>query len=222
MCRSFVFLILLIFNLNLLFSQDEIVFMSGDIQKAKVLEVGMDVIVYKKFENLSGPSYTVKKNQVFMIKYENGSKDVFGSEASAPKSPGEKTISEIVDDAVNAVVNPSPSSTPAVIYFYRPGRFYGSPNEIIVGTFIPDEVIVKLRNGYWYKSDYFYTGQREFVTGIFSINEQKLNLNIEPGNTYYIRCSVMKGLGMQSQIELVDPETATIEMKGLKEQRIPK
>jgi hypothetical protein len=209
-------------NLSLLRSQDEITFRTGDIQKARILEVGIDVIVYKKFENLNGPSYTIKKDQVFMIKYENGSKDVFEADKPAAKAAGEKTISEIVDEAIDAAIATPPGGAPAVIYFYRPSKVMGGPNEIIVGTFVPDEVIVELRNGYWYKSDYVYTGQREFVTGIFSINEKKLNVNIEPGKTYYFRCSIMKGMGMQAQIEVVDEETASREMNGLKEQKIPK
>jgi hypothetical protein len=138
-----------------------------------------------------------------MIKYENGTKDVFGTEKSGVAAP--------ID------VNAS-SGTPAVIYFYRPSKFMGSSPEIIVGTFVPDEVIVDLRNGHWYRSEYIHTGQREFVTGIYAIKEEKLKVNIEPGKIYYIRCSIMKGMGLQSQLEMVDEETGKMEMKGLKEQ----
>jgi hypothetical protein len=45
-----------------------------------------------------------------------------------------------------------------------------------------------------------------------------MNVSIEPGATYYIRCSIMKGMGLQSQLEMVDEETAKKEMNGLKEQ----
>jgi hypothetical protein len=184
-------------------SQDEITFRTGETLRAKILEIGSEDIIYKKTENLSGPSYAVKKNQVFMIKYENGSKDVFGAEKSGAAAP--------------LTVIPS-SGTPAIIYFYRPSKLIGSSPEIIVGTFIPDEVIVKLRNGHWFKSEYTYTGQREFVTGIYSINEGKLKVDIEPGKTYYIRCSIIKGLGLQSQLEIVNEETGKKEMNSLKEQ----
>ena len=34
-------------------------------------------IKYKKWENLEGPVYNIDKKEVFMIKYSNGSKDVF-------------------------------------------------------------------------------------------------------------------------------------------------
>jgi hypothetical protein len=199
---SFIF-ILLLWNLTTLCSQDEITFKSGDILKTRVIEVGTEEIVYKKFENLSGPSYSVNKNQVFMIKYENGSKDVFGAD---------KTIAQPTD-----AVMPS-AGAPAIIFFYRPGKIIGSSPEIIVGTFVPDEVIVDLHNGRWFRSEYIHIGQREFVTGIYSLNEAKLNVYLEPGKTYYIRCSIMKGLGLQSQLEMVDEETGKREMNSLKEQ----
>ena len=203
MARLILFLTLLLIIPCFLFGQDEITFRTGDILKAKILEVGTEEIIYKKFENLTGPSYTVKKNQVFMIKYENGDKDVFGTDKAS-------------DPAPNAVV-PS-SGAPAIIYFYRPGKFVGSSPEIIVGTFVPDEVIVKLRNNHWYKAEYFYTGQREFITGVYAINGAKLSVNIEGGKTYYIRCSLMKGMGVQSQLEIVNEETGRKEMTSLKQQ----
>jgi hypothetical protein len=185
------------------FSQDEMTFRTGETLKAKIIEVGSVDIVYKKAENLSGPSYTVSKDKVFMIKYENGTKDVFGTE---------KTSAAATPDAVIS------SGTPAIIYFYRPSKIIGSSPEIIVGTLIPDDVIVDLHNGHWFRSEYSYTGQREFVTGIYSLNEGKLSVNVEPGKTYYIRCSIMKGMGLQSQLEIVSEETGKNEMSGLKEQ----
>lgn len=198
MIRCILFLFLLLLNITPLCAQDEITFNSGDILKAKILEIGKEEIVYKKFENLSGPSYTVKKDLIFMIKYENGTKDIF--KADSP------------------VAGPSASDAPAIIYFYRPSKVFGSPNEIIIATIVPDEVIVDLSNGHWFKSDYIHTGQREFFTGIFSINEKPLKINIESGKTYYIRGSIIKGWGMQSQIELVDEVTGKKELSGLKEQ----
>jgi hypothetical protein len=185
------------------YPQDEITFRDGETLKAKIVEVGLGDITYKKAENISGPSYTVKKDKVFMIKYENGTKDVFEAAVQTNAAPADVVKSD---------------GPPAIIYFYRPGKLMGSSPEIIVGTFVPDEVIVNLRNDRWYKAEYYYTGQRQLVTGIYSINDKKLDINFEPGKTYYIRCSIMKGMGMQSQLEVVDEETGRKELNGLKEQ----
>ncbi|HEY0030168.1 MAG TPA: hypothetical protein VGC65_05375 [Bacteroidia bacterium] len=58
------------------FSQDNIIKKNGDEIKAKVVEVGTTEIKYKKFEKQSGPTYAISKSEVFMIKYEDGTKDV--------------------------------------------------------------------------------------------------------------------------------------------------
>lgn len=43
--------------------------------EAKVLKVGSDEIEYKKWNNLDGPTYTIPNSEVFIIKYQNGTKD---------------------------------------------------------------------------------------------------------------------------------------------------
>lgn len=51
--------------------------------KVKVAEVGAEEIRYKKFDNPEGPLFILRRNEVFMIKYENGTKDIFMSTAGA-------------------------------------------------------------------------------------------------------------------------------------------
>ena len=60
-----------------LFAQDIIIMKNGSEIQAIVQDVGIDDVKYKKFDNPSGPNYTLKKSEIFMIRYENGSKDVF-------------------------------------------------------------------------------------------------------------------------------------------------
>jgi len=62
------------------FSQDVITKKSGEDINAKVLEVTSTEIKYKKFDNQTGPTISILKSDVFMIKYENGTKDVFKDE----------------------------------------------------------------------------------------------------------------------------------------------
>lgn len=58
-------------------AQDIIIKNNGDEIKSKVIEINDNEIKYKTFENLDGPLYTMKKSEVFMIRYQNGGKDVF-------------------------------------------------------------------------------------------------------------------------------------------------
>jgi len=60
-------------------AQDIIVTFKGEEIKSKVMEVSINEIKYKKFENINGPLYGILKSSVLMIKFENGSKDVFSN-----------------------------------------------------------------------------------------------------------------------------------------------
>jgi hypothetical protein len=62
------------------FSQDIIILKDGEEILSKVIKIGSNEIEYKKFDNLEGPIYTMEKSKIFMIKYENGVKDVFKEE----------------------------------------------------------------------------------------------------------------------------------------------
>ena len=59
------------------YGQDIIIKKNADEIKAKVVEVGIDNIKYKNFDNPEGPTYVIPKYELFMIRYENGNKDVF-------------------------------------------------------------------------------------------------------------------------------------------------
>ena len=59
------------------FGQDNILLKNGEEISATVIEVTPELIKYKKYSNLNGPIYTVFNKDVFLIKYENGEKDVF-------------------------------------------------------------------------------------------------------------------------------------------------
>jgi len=58
-------------------AQDIITKTNGDEIRAKVTEVNIKEVKYKKFENPEGPVYTMSKSDIFMIVYENGDKDMF-------------------------------------------------------------------------------------------------------------------------------------------------
>lgn len=67
------------------FSQDIIFLKTGEEIKSIVNEIDLNVIRFKKVENLKGPVYTLEKSKIFMIKYDNGTKDVFNDPAEAKK-----------------------------------------------------------------------------------------------------------------------------------------
>jgi hypothetical protein len=76
-----------------LFSQDIITKKSSEDIKAKVIEVTSTEIKYKRFDNQNGPTFTLLKSDVLIIRYENGSKDMFNE--SQYNSSGNSSISDM-------------------------------------------------------------------------------------------------------------------------------
>lgn len=66
------------------FSQDIMILKSGEEIQSKVEEIGTDIVKYHKFENLTGPMYTIEKSKIFMIKYQNGTKELFDTQPIQP------------------------------------------------------------------------------------------------------------------------------------------
>lgn len=90
---------------NLLDECDIITFKNGEEVKAIVTEVGTSEVKYKKCDNKNGPIYSVKKSEVFMIKYANGSKDFFGNQvASAQESNNSVDSKEATDKTDGAAI----------------------------------------------------------------------------------------------------------------------
>ena len=73
----FIFIVLLGFTS---YAQDIITTKKGEDIKAKVLEITIHEVKYKKVENPDSPIYTLLKSDILMIRYENGSKDIFNEE----------------------------------------------------------------------------------------------------------------------------------------------
>ena len=71
-------------------AQDTIMLHNNTVIIARVSEIGSTEIKYKKFENTDGPLYTITKDEVRMIKYENGSTDVFTVHEKIPQRPSGK------------------------------------------------------------------------------------------------------------------------------------
>jgi hypothetical protein len=66
--------------------QDNIILKDGEEISSKILRINEENIEYKKSSNLQGPTYTLDKTDVFMIKYENGEKEVFSEKESYDKN----------------------------------------------------------------------------------------------------------------------------------------
>lgn len=67
-------------------AQDVVIFRNGEEAEVKVEEITPNEVRYKKTSNPDGPSYIFNKEDIFMIKYKNGEKDVFAPEANVQET----------------------------------------------------------------------------------------------------------------------------------------
>lgn len=68
-------------------AQDVIIKTNTEEIECKIVEIEDTRVKYKNFSNLDGPVYNINKVDIFMIKYENGQKDVFEKTASKENAP---------------------------------------------------------------------------------------------------------------------------------------
>lgn len=79
-------------------AQDMIVKTDGSIVKAKIVEIGDDVIKYKKADNPDGPLYSVSKSNITSINYADGTVEKFEAEKPKKQKENEDEDSEEAEE----------------------------------------------------------------------------------------------------------------------------
>ncbi len=77
--KNIILFILFLCSSNIIKAQDTLSMRSGETILVKVIEVGTTEVKYKKLDNLNGPVFSLLKSDLFVIKYENGTKEDFSS-----------------------------------------------------------------------------------------------------------------------------------------------
>ncbi|MFC6999815.1 hypothetical protein [Rufibacter roseus] len=78
MKRILLFWLLLLFTVHVQ-AQDLIIKNTGEEIKAKVLEISITDILYQLSDSAGSPTFSITKNEVFMIKYANGEKELIAA-----------------------------------------------------------------------------------------------------------------------------------------------
>lgn len=73
----FIAIVFVLSSVLTLKAQDIITTNEGKDIQAKILEVTPTEVKYKKFNNLDGPTFTMLKSDILIVRYENGENDVF-------------------------------------------------------------------------------------------------------------------------------------------------
>ena len=77
-------------SVHLCSAQDTIIKNNGDQIRGKVTDINSSEIKYKKADFIDGPTYTINKSDVNMIKYSNGVRDHFEVQAAPPQREPER------------------------------------------------------------------------------------------------------------------------------------
>jgi hypothetical protein len=132
-----------VFNLS---AQDIIVKRDGDELQCRILEVSKNEVKYKRWANQDGPAFSEKKSNIFMIKYENGDKDVIAHSSSASDSYAVSSGMNSVDPNEYIFEEPTPISHTYLKYTTRGRRESGL---IKWGNMLPEEQAMDLLSHDW-------------------------------------------------------------------------
>ncbi|MDR1526368.1 MAG: DUF2846 domain-containing protein [Dysgonamonadaceae bacterium] len=194
-------------------AQDTIILKTGDEIRSRVLEIGDAEVKYKKFENPDGPLYVLGRAEIFMIKYENGTKDVFGLDPVESAEPvlEKETLGARPPANEGYYTEESSGGDYAVINIYRPKKMTGSMLDYDLR--LGDEwVLCKVKNNTWASVQVNQTGLQKVWAKTETRSE--VFLNIEPGKVYYIRCGVKMGVMVgRPSIEIVPNEIGEAEFR---------
>jgi hypothetical protein len=132
-----------VFNLS---AQDIIVKRNGDELQCRILEVSKNEVKYKRWTNQDGPAFSEKKSNIFMIKYENGEKDMIAHSSSASESSAISSGMNSVDPNEYIFEEPTPISHTYLKYTTRGSRESGL---IKWGNMLPEEQAKSMLNHDW-------------------------------------------------------------------------
>ncbi len=133
------------------FAQDVIVFRNGDEVQAKIVEISSTSLKYKKWDNLDGPLYSNDKTEVFMVKFQNGTKEVFDNPPTQTNNNPLNNTSEIVEIArsfMNKQITNESKGTCKLVDFKKENgmsqEFFG----VKVYT-LEYSLIIEAQKGFW-------------------------------------------------------------------------
>lgn len=108
-----------------LFSQDTLYTKKGHVIAGKVTEINDATIKFKKASNLDGPTYVINKEDVVMITYKNGAKDVFSEQDNTTGANQSQANNNNSTYLPQTYVYPRPNvnvviGAPSPFYYYNP------------------------------------------------------------------------------------------------------
>lgn len=191
-------LIIFSFVGQFLFAQDIIILNTGEEFDAKVTEIGLDIVKYKKWNNQNGPVYSALKSDIFKITYQNGEYEVFktmdpnehttGPYQSTKKDKDITTTSEAPTRNSNKSKLIKAPKDKALVFIVRPELIGGAvPMKLYV-----NDIEFGKNTGGKYMYGFFDSGAYSFMSK--AENKFEVKLTIKAGKTYFLKQKVKMGI----------------------------
>lgn len=199
--KKFILILMSLFLFTAVNAQDVIFKKNGDEISAKVEEVGVYEVKYKKFDNQDGPLYTLLKTEIFMIKFANGTKEVFNTESNSNVPVKTEVVAEpaVLDQAT--------------VIIYRKNSPTGFT--VVYDVYADSKYITKVQNNSYFTA--------KVNPGLVTFSAQTeppkvtASMNLEPGKTYYLRCVVSTGMWIgRPSLEFVSESVGMSETAKMK------
>ena len=128
-------LILILFLSGIsIYAQDVITLRNGNEVKAKVTEINSSEIKYKRFDNLDGPTVVVPRDEVFVINYENGTREVINTVTAANAKSQSSGNNPALMMSTKDLVAQMKVNSPAFYQQYKLWKRMGTTGLILIAT----------------------------------------------------------------------------------------
>ncbi len=178
--KSLVVLILLSLLSNICLGQDYIYQKDYTIIKAKILEIDLESIKYKRIELPEGPIYTISKDKLFKVRFSNGIEDIIDTTGYNEEMFYKKNVK--ASDSVNY-------SLIYVVYNY-----HGYNDK--VPMYFNDRFILKLKNQNRFRYKLYSEGPLKIERFDGKKTGPSLNLLIIHGKFYGIKIDIPYPYGL--------------------------
>lgn len=142
-------------------AQDIMITKDGQKIEAKVEEVGIETIKYKKYNNLNGVAYIILKSDIASIMYENGEVEVFTQKSQKPQKQTKQEAQKFnYKDASN---------------LYYSGVGFSVGGTVVLAGGVACYCVAKYKYGYYFdssynnKQTYYKQGMKGFGTALMII-----------------------------------------------------
>ena len=185
--KNLLLIILFASSSNFIKAQDTLTMRSGENIIVKIIEVGSNEVKYKKIENFNGPIFATLKSDLYLIRYENGSKDDFSTIGKSTNT--QELYTQGYNDAIKYYKSYKVTGNSVLIASAFPmyGFMFGGATAALTSLAEPSDENLDYPDMSLMKNEYYAKG---YKTAAKNIKRKKILTNFLTGLTISIGSTV--------------------------------